>query len=115
VFGFLWLFGLNACRSFGVDGLDRDERHREQRADTRDIVGAGWAGQQAVVTDAVKPCGKTCIRKRLLRQSSRHVHPADGSSPQTLCGLSAGCSQKTSITVNAGQRAWPTATLMLAL
>src|SRR5467141_32106 len=56
----LWcfrLFGLSACRSLcggSLDGIDRDEWHREQGADTRDVVGAGWAGEQAVVTDAVK-------------------------------------------------------------
>jgi len=53
----IWLFGLSACRSLcvgGLDGVDRDERHREHLADTRDVVGADWAGQQAVVTDAME-------------------------------------------------------------
>src|SRR5215470_11663555 len=56
----LWcfrLFGLSACRSLcagSLDGVDRDEWNCEQLADTRDVVGAGWAGQQAVVTDAME-------------------------------------------------------------
>ena len=52
-----WLLGLSACRSLGVggfDGIDRDERHCEQLAGTRDILGAGLAGEQTVVADAVE-------------------------------------------------------------
>src|SRR6266481_8888561 len=58
--GMLWcfrLFGLSACRSLGVgrlDGVDRDEWHCEQLADTGDILGAGLAGEQTVVADAMK-------------------------------------------------------------
>jgi len=53
----IWLFGLSACRSLCVgslDGIDRDDWNFEQLADTRDVVGADWAGQQAVVTDAME-------------------------------------------------------------
>jgi len=56
----LWrfrLFGLSVCRSLcggSLDGLDREEWNCEQPADTSNILGAGRAGQQAVVTDAVK-------------------------------------------------------------
>src|SRR5258708_38352236 len=54
----LWLFrvpGLNACRSVGgFDGIDRDEWYREQLAGPRDILGAGLAGEQTVVADAVE-------------------------------------------------------------
>jgi hypothetical protein len=52
------LFGLSSCRSVGaggLDGIDRNERHFEQLADARDILGAGLAGEEAVVADAVKP------------------------------------------------------------
>src|SRR5262249_52502705 len=45
-----WVFGL--CGG-GLDGVDREERHCEQLAGTRDGVGPCWAGQQAVVTGAV--------------------------------------------------------------
>ena len=51
------LFGLSACRSLcvgGLDGLDRDELNCEQLTDACNIPGAGWAGQQAVVTDAME-------------------------------------------------------------
>jgi hypothetical protein len=51
--GMLWrfgLFGLFGLYRGGLDGVDRDERHCEQR----DVVGAGRAGEQAVVTDAVE-------------------------------------------------------------
>src|SRR5262249_15093861 len=52
--GMLWRFRLFGLCVGSLDGLDRDERHCEQRADTRDVVGAGWADQQAVVTDAME-------------------------------------------------------------
>src|SRR5258706_4159956 len=51
------LFGLSACRSLcvgGLDGLDRDELNCEQLTDACNIPGAGWAGQQAVVTDTME-------------------------------------------------------------
>ena len=51
VLGRIRLFGL--CVG-SLDGIDRDEWNCEQLADTRDVVGAGWAGQQAVVTDAME-------------------------------------------------------------
>src|SRR5712664_722700 len=56
----LWrfrLFELSACRSLcvgGLDSVDRDEWNCEQLTDACNILGTGWAGQQAVVTDAVK-------------------------------------------------------------
>src|SRR5262249_5771520 len=37
---------------------DWDEWNCEELADTRDVVGAGWAGQQAIVTDAVEAPGQ---------------------------------------------------------
>ena len=52
--GMLWGFRLFGLCGGGLDGVDRDEWNREQLADTRDVVGAGWAGQQAIVTDAVE-------------------------------------------------------------
>jgi hypothetical protein len=52
--GMLWRFRLFGLCGGGLDGVDREERHCEQLADTRDIVGACRAGQQAVVTDAVE-------------------------------------------------------------
>src|SRR6516225_2329732 len=52
--GMLWRFRLFGLCGDGLDGVDRDEWNCEQLADTRDVVGASWAGQQAVVTDAVK-------------------------------------------------------------
>ena len=55
--GMLWrfgLFGLFGLCGGGLDGVDRDEWSREQLADTRDVVGAGRAAQQAIVTDAVE-------------------------------------------------------------
>src|SRR5262252_11147564 len=54
--GCFWLFGLSVCRSLGagvLDGIDWDEWHCEQLADTRDIAGAGLACEKAVVADAV--------------------------------------------------------------
>ena len=52
--GMLWRFGLFGLCVDSLDGVDRDEWNCEQLADTRDVVGAGWAGQQAVVTDAME-------------------------------------------------------------
>jgi len=49
--GWLWLFGRGVE---GLDGIDGDERRREQFADTRDIAGTGLAGEEAVVADAVE-------------------------------------------------------------
>src|SRR3974377_1286074 len=53
----LWrfgLFGLFGLCGGGLDGIDRDEWNCEQLADTRDVVGAGWGGRQAIVTDSVE-------------------------------------------------------------
>jgi hypothetical protein len=50
----LWRFRLFGVCGGGLDGLNRDERHCEQVAEACNILGASWAGQQAVVTDAVK-------------------------------------------------------------
>src|SRR5260370_30509274 len=56
----LWrfrLFKLSACRSLcvgGLDSVDRDEWNCEQLTDACNILGASWAGQQTVVTDAVE-------------------------------------------------------------
>ena len=52
--GVLWGFRLFRLCGGGLDGVDRDEWNCEQVADTRDVVDAGWAGQQAIVTDAVE-------------------------------------------------------------
>src|SRR5215470_7731295 len=52
--GMLWRLQLFGLCSGGLDGVDGDERDRKQGADTGDVVGACWAGQQAVVTDAVE-------------------------------------------------------------
>jgi hypothetical protein len=52
-----WLLGLTARRSRGagrLDGIDRNERHGKQLADTLDIVGAGLTGEEAVVCNGVK-------------------------------------------------------------
>ena len=46
-----WLFGLGVG---GLDGIDWDEWYCEQLAGTRDILGAGLAGEQTVVADAVE-------------------------------------------------------------
>src|SRR5215468_7909734 len=48
----LWRFRLFGLCS--LDGIDRDEWNCEQLADACNILGAGWAGQQAVVTDAME-------------------------------------------------------------
>ena len=50
----LWLFWLLGRGVGSFDGIDRDERHCEQLAGTRDILGAGLAGEQTVVADAMK-------------------------------------------------------------
>src|ERR1700730_4014892 len=47
----LWLFGRGVD---GLDGIDRNERRRDQLADARDVAGAGLAGEEAVVADAVE-------------------------------------------------------------
>ena len=52
--GMLWLFWLLGRGAGSFDGVDRDERHCEQLAGTSDILGAGLAGEQAVVADAMK-------------------------------------------------------------
>jgi hypothetical protein len=50
----LWRLGLFGLCGGGLDGGDRDERVREQGADTRDVVGACRAGEQAVARNAVE-------------------------------------------------------------
>ncbi len=50
----LWGFRLFGLCGGSLDGIDRDEWNCEQLADTGDVVGASWADQQAVVTDAVE-------------------------------------------------------------
>jgi len=58
---------LSRFRLFGhcsLDGIDRDEWNCEQVTDACNILGAGWAGQQAIVTDAIKALWQQCIRKR---------------------------------------------------
>src|SRR5258706_12731407 len=50
----LWLFWLLGRGAGSFDGIDRDERHCEQLAGTSDILGAGLAGEQTVVADAMK-------------------------------------------------------------
>ena len=52
--GMLWCFWLVGLGVGGLDGIDRDEWHCEQFAGTRDVVGTGGAGEQAVVADAVE-------------------------------------------------------------
>jgi hypothetical protein len=50
------VLGLLAAHGRGVEGLDvidGDERRCEQLADACDIAGAGLAGEEAVVADAV--------------------------------------------------------------
>jgi len=69
----LWLFWLLGRGAGSFDGIDRDERHCEQLAGTSDILGAGLAGEQAVVADAMKPCGNTCIRKRRMNSEVSSV------------------------------------------
>ena len=49
--GCFWFLGLGVE---GLDGVDGDEWHREEFADTRDIAGAGLAREKAVVADAVE-------------------------------------------------------------
>ena len=46
-----WFLGLGVGR---LDGIDWDEGNCEQFADTCDIAGAGLAGEEAVVADAVE-------------------------------------------------------------
>ena len=50
-----WFIGLGVGR---LDGIDWDEGHCEQLADACDIAGAGLAGEEAVVADAVEACGE---------------------------------------------------------
>jgi len=49
--GCFWFFGLGVGR---FDVIDWDEGYCEQFADTCDIFGAGLAGEEAVVADAVE-------------------------------------------------------------
>ena len=49
--GCFWLFRFGVG---GVDGVDWDEWNREQRADACDILGAGLAGEETVVSNAVE-------------------------------------------------------------
>jgi hypothetical protein len=62
--GMLWRFQLFGLSGDSLDGVDRDEPHREQGADTSDVVGTCWAGQQAVVADTVEALGQ-------------HMHPEE--------------------------------------
>src|SRR6202140_4570339 len=58
---YFWLLGLSARRSLGagrLDGIDRNERHGKQLADTLDNVGAGLTGEEAVVAEAGEARGK---------------------------------------------------------
>jgi hypothetical protein len=47
----LWLLGLDVGR---FDGVDRNEWNCEQRADARNILGAGLADEESVAADTVK-------------------------------------------------------------
>jgi hypothetical protein len=49
----LWRFRLFGVCGGGLDDIERDERHREQSADTGDVVGACWVGQQALVLSEI--------------------------------------------------------------
>src|SRR5260370_32573303 len=50
----LWCFCLLGLGVGCLDGIDWDEGYCEQFADTCDIAGAGLAGEEAVVADAVE-------------------------------------------------------------
>jgi hypothetical protein len=47
-----------------LDGIDGNDWRREQFASARDVLRACAAGKEAIVADAVKPAGSTCMRKR---------------------------------------------------
>ena len=52
-----WLFRLSGCRSLGVgrfDGIDWNDGILEQFANVRDIFGAGLAGEETIVADAME-------------------------------------------------------------
>jgi len=49
--GRFWLFRLGVG---GLDGIDWNEWNRQQRADACNILGAGLAGEETVVSDAVE-------------------------------------------------------------
>ena len=65
VLGRLGLVGIGAV---GIRGLGLFRGHVEQAARLGDVGGAGAAGEQAVVADAVEACGRTWIRN--LRMNS---------------------------------------------
>ena len=52
--GMLWCFRLLGLGVGSLDGIDRDEWHCEQIADTGDVLGAGLAGEPTVVADTVE-------------------------------------------------------------
>src|SRR5215475_3368766 len=56
--GMLWCIELFRFCGCGLNGVDREEWNCEQLADTGDVVGTGWAGQQTVVTDTVEALGQ---------------------------------------------------------
>jgi hypothetical protein len=66
--GCLWLFGRGVeC----LDGIDGDKRRREQFTDACDIAGAGLAGEEAVVADAVSADSAFANVRRLSPESAK--------------------------------------------
>jgi hypothetical protein len=51
--GMLWRFRLFGLCGGGLDDIERDGRHREQSADTGDVVNACWVGQRASVLSEI--------------------------------------------------------------
>ena len=54
----LWWLRLVGIGGGGLDGLDREQWHREQLAGSGDVLGTFAAGEQAVVADAVEASGQ---------------------------------------------------------
>ena len=68
----LWCLRFVDIGAGGIDGIDREHWHCEQRSGTCDVASAGGVGEQAVVADAVEALwqhprlrgGRLCIRNR---------------------------------------------------
>src|SRR5947207_114919 len=56
--GMLWCFRLVGLGGGGFDGIDGEQRHREQFAGARNVLGTLAAGEQAVIADAVEASGQ---------------------------------------------------------
>ena len=81
----LWCLRFGGLGAGGLDGLDRQDWHREQFAGPRDVLGTGGAGEQAVVADAMEAVGEDVDQ-----EAANELAVLRASSPCSARGLRSG-------------------------